>query len=53
MYLDKSGAGTAVTLRAAPQNATDAERTAFDAGRFELRDRFSAWMERLGNYVAR
>jgi uncharacterized protein YndB with AHSA1/START domain len=50
--LDKSGAGTGLTLRALPQNATDAERMAFDEDRFGLRDGFSGWMERLANHVA-
>jgi len=51
--LDKAGAGTGLTLRAHPQNASDAERSAFDEGRFEMRDRFSGWMERLAGYVAK
>jgi uncharacterized protein YndB with AHSA1/START domain len=49
----KAGAGTAFSIRAMPQNATDAEKAAYEDEHFNLRDAINESLERLEHFLAR
>ena len=48
----RAGGATNLSIRAMPQNATDAEKASFEDQRFEMRDAMAESFERLEHYLA-